>query len=43
VLIGVTIRSVHRHDVVSARVLGVYLAWVVVYDLPWVLALALLN
>ena len=42
-LLGTAIRSVRLHDRIASRVLVLYLIWVVAYDVPWALALAVLN
>lgn len=42
-LVTVAFLQVRRHDALSARIVGVYVGWLLVYDLPWILAIALSN
>lgn len=42
-MIMVAMAHVRRHDLLSFRLLGAYLGWVLVYDVPWSLFLVILN
>lgn len=42
-MLMVAMAHVRRHDELGFRLLGVYLAWVLVYDIPWSLFLVVLN
>lgn len=43
VLVATALERVRRHDAITALALGLYLLWVVAYDIPWTLALARIN
>jgi tryptophan-rich sensory protein len=43
ILVAAAVRPVRRCDVGSGHILVAYLVWVVVYDLPWIVALAGAN